>query len=128
MRYVLAVVAATIVIGFSDWLLFGVWFHDRYMKTPETWRATPEGTKIAGSMTFAVVGVIAFVLLADWLQLHSVSQLACLVILTWLAASLPQTVTMTMYVKYDSALLVNHCVGWLARLAIAAVAFGVIVR
>ena len=56
LSYVVAVVAATIVISLSDWLFFGVVFHDRYQETPEVWRGGPEGPKIAAS-TLSALGV-----------------------------------------------------------------------
>jgi hypothetical protein len=46
-RYLLALVAATAVISLTDWLFFGVLFHDRYQRTPEVWRirSTPYGRR-----------------------------------------------------------------------------------
>lgn len=127
MRYLLALIVAVLVISFSDWLLFGVLFHDRYDKTPATWRNLPEGRKIAGSMLLAVVGTIAVFALATRFGAHSFNALCALTLLVWLAASLPQTVTNTLYVNYDKALVGSHAIGWLARIAIASAAYGLIV-
>lgn len=128
MRYVIALIAALVAISLSDWLLFGVVFHDRYIKTPATWRNIPEGRKIAGSMIFALIGTIALFLLADRFGAHTFVDLCPLVVLGWVAMSLPQTVTNTLYLNYDKALVVSHSIGWLARIAIAAAAYGLIVR
>ncbi len=128
MRYVVALVASVVVISFSDWLLFGVVFHARYDKTPAIWRQLPEGQRIAGSMLFALIGTAALFRLADHAGAHSVRGLCALTVLVWLAASLPQTVTNTLYVNYDKSLVVSHAVGWLARIAIASAAYGLIVR
>jgi hypothetical protein len=128
MRYIIALIAALIAISLSDWLLFGVVFHNRYDKTPATWRTVPESRKIAGSMLFALIGTIFLFRLADRFAAHSFSSLCTLTILVWLAASLPQTVTNTLYVNYDVSLVVSHSIGWLARIAIAAAAYGLIVQ
>ncbi len=128
MRYVIALIAALVAISLSDWLLFGVVFHNRYDKTPATWRPVPESRKIAGSMIFALIGAIFLFRLADRFGAHSFSDLCTLTVLVWLAASLPQTVTNTLYVNYDGSLVVSHSIGWLARIAIAAAAYGLIVR
>jgi hypothetical protein len=127
MRYIIALIAALIAISLSDWLLFGVVFHNRYDKTPATWRTVPESRKIAGSMLFALIGTIFLFRLADLFAAHSFSSLCTLTVLVWLAASLPQTVTNTLYVNYDASLVVSHSIGWLARIAIAAAAYGLIV-
>ena len=70
MRLFLALIAATAGISLSDWLFFGVIFHDEYMRTPEMWRAGPESRKIAGSMLLAVFGTAAFLVLAQHTGVH----------------------------------------------------------
>lgn len=127
MRYVIALIAATVGISFSDWLFFGVIFHDRYMRTPELWRPTPESRKIAGSMALAVIGTAAFFVLADTFGAHSVGRSMILAILIWAAASLPQTATNTLYLKYAPELGLSQTIGWLARFVIAAAAYSLIV-
>jgi hypothetical protein len=104
MRLLIALIAASIAISITDWLFFGVLFHDRYMQTPNIWREGPESRKIAGSMA-------AF----------------ALAVLVWIAASLPQTATNTLYVRYSPILGVSHAIGWLARLVITASAYAIIV-
>jgi len=123
MRFLLAVIAATVVISMSDWLFFGMLFHGRYAKTPELWRQIPEGKKIALSMLFAAIGSAAFIAYAHHLQITTLAAISALTVHTWLAASLPQTVTNTLYLKYDPVLVVSHSAGWLARLVIAAAAY-----
>jgi len=127
MRSVIAVIVATIAISFSDWLFFGVIFHDRYMRTPDVWRPMPESRKIAGSMVMALIGTAAFVLLARTIGVVDFRGALVVAALVWAAASLPQTVTNTIYVKYSSELAYTHAIGWLARLLIAAVAYVLIV-
>jgi polyferredoxin len=128
MRLALALIGASIAISFSDWLFFGVLFHDRYMQTPALWREMPESRKIAGSMALAVVGTAAFLFLAQTLGVRGFGVAFELAFLVWLAASLPQTVTNTLYIKYSRAFGVSHALGWLARLLIAAGAYAFMVR
>ena len=127
MRLFLALIAATAGISLSDWLFFGVIFHDEYMRTPEMWRAGPESRKIAGSMLLAVFGTAAFLVLAQRTGVHGFGPAMALSVLVWLAAALPQTVTNTLYLKYSARLGVSHALGWLARLVIAAAAYVLIV-
>jgi hypothetical protein len=127
MRSAIAIIVATIAISFSDWLFFGVIFHDRYMRTPEVWRSTSESRKIAWSMVMALIGTAAFVLLAHTIGVHDLSHALLIAALVWAATSLPQTVTNTLYVKYSSELALAHAAGWLARLIIAAVVYVMIV-
>jgi hypothetical protein len=128
MRFAIALVGATIAISFSDWLFFGMLFHNRYMQTPAVWRESPESRKIAGSMAFAVIGTAAFLYLAQSFGVRGFGPAFGLAVLVWLAASLPQTLTTTLYVKYDPAFGVSHALGWLARLLIAATAYALMVR
>ena len=87
MRFAIALVGATIAISFSDWLFFGLLFHDRYMQTPAVWRESPESRKIAGSMAFAVVGTAAFLFLAQTLGVRGFGPTFGLAFLVWIAAS-----------------------------------------
>jgi len=128
MALVLGVVGAVIVISLSDWVLFGMLFHDRYDQTPGLWRAIPEGKKIAGSMVFAVVGTVAYFAAARWLNVSGLSASLALGTFMWLAASLPQTVTNTLYLRYSPLLVVSHSIGWLVRLLIAAAAYALVPR
>lgn len=123
MRFLLAVVAATVVISLTDWLFFGVLFQKRYLRTPEVFRAMPEGKRIGISMLFAAIGSAAFIGLASHLHMDSMHDVATLVFHVWLAASLPQTVVNTLYVRYDPILVVSHSLGWLARVTAAGAAF-----
>jgi hypothetical protein len=128
MRFAIALVGATIAISFTDWLFFGVLFHDRYIQTPAVWRESPESRKIAGSMAFAVVGTAAFLYLAQSFGVRGFGPALGLAVLVWLAASLPQTLTTTLYVNYSPAFGVSHALGWLARLLIAATAYALMIR
>ena len=128
MRYILALIAALVAISLSDWLFFGVLFHKRYDKTPATWRQLPESRKIAGSMLFALIGTVALFQLAARFGAHTFTDLCPIAVLGWFAMSLPQTVTNTLYLNYDASLVVSHSIGWFARIALAAAAYGLIVH
>lgn len=123
MRLLIAIIVATVAISFSDWLFFGVIFHDRYMRTPDVWRAIPESRKIAGSMIMALIGTAAFMFLLLAIGIQDFARALVIAAIVWAAASLPQTVTNTLYVKYSRELVFSHAAGWLARLVIAAVTY-----
>ena len=128
LSYVLAVVVATILMSFSDWLFFGVIFHERYQETPEVWRTGSEGPKIAASTLSALVSAIVFFVIAPWLQVRGVGPSLILALLTWLAGSLPQTFTSTLFLRYAPAIGASHAIGWLARSLIIGAAYGVVTR
>jgi hypothetical protein len=127
MHFLLALVAAVVGISLTDWFFFGVLYHDRYLLTPEIWREIPEGKKIAGSMVFAVVGAAAYLVLLGELQVQDTQSLVRLSLLVWLIASLPQTVANTIYIKYAPEIVITHSLGWLARIAVTAVAYRFII-
>jgi hypothetical protein len=79
-------------------------------------------------MAFAVIGTAAFLYLAQSFGVRGFGPAFGLAVLVWLAASLPQTLTTTLYVKYDPAFGVSHALGWLARLLIAATAYALMIR
>lgn len=122
-RYLIALVAATVAISLTDWFFFGVLFHDRYQRTPEVFRPGSETRKIAVSMVLAAVGVAFFLLLAQRFHVQTFGESFGLALLVWLAASLPQTATTTLYVRYDAALGFSHALGYLARLVVTAAAY-----
>lgn len=128
MRLLIALIVASIAISFTDWLFFGVLYHDRYMQTPNVWREGSERNKIVWSMALAALGVAGFLFLAQVLNVHGSGPAFVLALLVWVAASLPQTATTTLYVKYSPVLGVSHALGWLARLVITAAAYAIIVR
>jgi Protein of unknown function (DUF1761) len=128
LSYVVAVVAATIVVSLSDWLFFGVLFHDRYDETPEVWRTGSEGPRIAASTVSVLVGAIAFFVIAAGLQVRGLRPALMLALLVWLAGSLPQTFMNTLYIKYSPSIGVSHSLGWLARALIVGAAYGVVTR
>jgi hypothetical protein len=119
----LALVAAGVAISFSDWVFFGLLFHEKYMETPELWRASSEGKKIAWSMILAVIGAAAFLLLCARLGVHGYAAALCVAALVWAAAALPIVLTIAIYLKYSPLFAVSHSAGYLARLLIAAVAY-----
>jgi hypothetical protein len=127
-RLALALVAAGVVTSLSDWLFFGVIFHDKYRETPNVWRMTREGTKIMWSTILAVLGAAAFLLLCDRLQVHGFRGAFGVALGVWVAVAVPVTVTNALYVRYAPVLAVSHALGWLARLAIAGAAYALLVQ
>jgi hypothetical protein len=127
-RFGLALVAAGVVTSLSDWLFFGVIFHDKYRETPNVWRTTREGTKIMWSTILAVLGAASFLLMCDRFQVHSLRGAFGAALGVWVAAALPVTVTNALYVRHAPVLAVSHAFGWLARLAIAGTAYALLME
>jgi hypothetical protein len=123
MHFLFALVVAVVGISLTDWLFFGVMFHDRYLRTPEIWRDIPEGKKIAGSMVFAVISAFVYLRLLSDLGIHDALGLFKLSLCVWLAVSLPQTVTNTIYIKYAPEIVITHSLGWLARIMVTSAAY-----
>jgi hypothetical protein len=118
-----ALVAASVAISLSDWLFFGLLFHEKYLETPELWRASSSGKKIAWSMVIAVLGCAAFLLLCAWIGIHGYAAALGLAALVWASIALPIVLTSAIYLKYSPLFAFSHSAGYLARLAIAAVAY-----
>ena len=78
-------------------------------------------------MVLAAVGVAGFLGLALLIRVTGFGESLLLALLVWLAASLPQTATATLYVRFDAALGVSHALGYLARIVVAAGAYTLIV-
>jgi hypothetical protein len=126
-RFGLALIAAGIVTSLSDWLFFGVIFHDKYRETPNVWRTTKEGTKIVWSTLLAILGAAAFLFLCGRLEVHGLRSAFQAAFAVWVAAALPITVTNALYVRHAPALAVSYALGWLARLVIAGTAYALLV-
>jgi hypothetical protein len=123
-RFALAIVASGVSISITDWFFFGFLFHGKYMETPELWRATKEGAKIAWSLLIAVLSSAMFLHFCWHFDVHGIHQAFSLALFAWFVAALPITITNALYLKYNPLLAVSHSLGWLARLAVMALAYG----
>src|SRR5882672_2945062 len=122
-RFLLAVLVAGIVISLTDWFFFGVLFHEYYNAYPEVWRSSQGGTRAVwiavGFFTCAV-----FIYACLRLKLFHYAATFRLALWMWLGLALPIIVTNAFFMKLHPLIVVTHSLGWLARLAVAAVSVG----
>jgi hypothetical protein len=126
---VAAAFGAGLVSTFTDWLFMGVLFHDAYNRYPEVWRpGIREGTErnaiIWSSLLGFVMsgGVVALCVVAGARGIP-----ACLAIagLAWLAGPFVILAVNGFFIKIDGKITFAHCLGWLARMALAGIAAGI---
>jgi hypothetical protein len=95
-----------------------VLFHNKYLETPETWRAKPgqpEMTNIVASTVIGFVSCAAFIYLCYWTGALSVRHASLrMAVLAWLAAPLPLILTNALWIKMHPLLALSHSLGWLA--------------
>jgi hypothetical protein len=124
-------IAAILVAGtlgtMTDWLFFGVLFHDRYLKYPEVW--WPGIRDKAGDKRAIILSCIVsfltaagMVVLCAYTATNTISRAVVLSVLVWLAGALVATITNGLWVKTDPMLTVMHSLGHLARTLLAGIA------
>ncbi|MGE5625339.1 MAG: hypothetical protein ACM3ZT_07315 [Bacillota bacterium] len=130
--YLGAVVPASVAVSFSDWYFMGVLFHDKYLAHPEVWRFSgdkkAESLAVAGSTLLAVLSMAAFLWLAAWLGLAGSPRTFGFAFGVWLLGPPPLTVTNAFFIRIHPLNTFAMCLGWLARLLIAALAAWLILR
>jgi hypothetical protein len=127
-KAMLMIVAAIIVSGavatFTDWLFMGVLFHSAYTRFPEVW--WPRG----GNNTVAIIwsSVIGYLMSAGVVGLcvfshaDTVPRALTVALLAWLAGPLVILLVNGLFIKIDPKVTFAHCLGWFARMALAALA------
>lgn len=126
-RLAAIIVGAGIVSSLTDWFFAGDWIHRRYTY-PEIWRQGEESRAIAltSPLPFVTCGVFAFV--AARLGLHSVSAALKLAVAVWVIGPLPLILTNAAFMKLHRVFVASYAIGWLTKLAIAAVGVGWFLR
>jgi hypothetical protein len=122
-RFLLAVVAAGFVSSLTDWLFAGVLFHDKYLAYPEVWRQSPgksETPAVAWSVVLGFVTAAAFIFACEEFHVHGYEATLKLAALCWLMVPLPLLITNALFIKLHPLVVVSHSLGWLAKLAVAA--------
>ena len=124
-KFALAVAGAAIAGSFTDWLFFGVIFHNKYMMHPEVWkkREKGEGAQIAFSSVVGLLATAAFLVLCIGLRIDTNSAALKLAFCVWLVGTVPVIVNEHIFMKLHPALFVTHTIGWLVRFELAAVAW-----
>jgi hypothetical protein len=122
----LAIVAAAVAGSITDWLFFGVLFHDKYLVYPEVWKKRQEGgegRQIAMSSVVGLVGTAAFIILCGGLYFTEYHMAIKLAVAVWLIAAVPVLANEHIFMKLHPALFVSHSIGYLVRFTLAAVAY-----
>lgn len=122
-RLILITVGAGVITSMTDWFFAGDWLHRRYTY-PEIWRQGAESKAIilTSPLPFLTCGVFAF--LCARLGLHTASSTLRLAIAVWLIGPLPLILTNAAFVKFHRVFVTSYSVGWLVKLATAALAVG----
>jgi hypothetical protein len=125
-----AIVVAGLLGSLTDWLFMGLLFHDAYNRYPEVWRSGVREGKARGAIILSSVlgfvmsaGVVALCAVAGVNNLRGGLEVA---FLAWLAGPPVVIIVGNMFVKMDAKITFAHCLGYLARMAIAGAAAGLI--
>ena len=131
-RFALALLSAGVAASLTDWFFMGVLFHGKYLAHPEVWRrpkgGAGEGKAIAAATLLGFVTCAAFLFICARLGVHSPARALKLAAAIWLTVPVPLIVTNAMWFKVHNLITLTHCLGWLAKLAVAALAAGYIMH
>jgi len=123
-HYFLAVLSAGVVYSFTDWFFGGILFHDKYLAYPEVWRQTggrSETPAVAWSVVLGFLTAAAFMGVSVTFAVHGYGALLRLAGLCWLMVPVPLLITNALFIKIQPLTVLSHALGWLAKLAIAAI-------
>ena len=124
MRIVTAVVLANVFVSLSDWLFFGVLWHEKYGAFPEVWRrprgGSGEGRAVALSAVVGALTPTVFVVLCRLESLSHPGQVITLAVAVWILSAVPALVWSYLFVKTHPLILTGGLLGWLVRLLISA--------
>lgn len=124
-RFLLAVFAAGFVSSLTDWFFGGVLFHSKYSVYPEVWRpsiAKNETSAVTWSVVLGFVTSAAFLLSCVVFHVHGYGETLKLAALCWLMVPVPVWITNGLFIKLHPLVVVSNSLGWLAKLAVAALA------
>jgi hypothetical protein len=128
-RIALAVLASGVVSSLTDWLFMGDWLYERYDRYPEIWRyqgGEVENRAILWSSLLPFVTCGVFVLVCSGLHLYSYRGAFKLALAIWLIGPLPLTIANALWLKLGPAIATSYALGWLVKLALAALAVALI--
>ena len=122
--FLLVVLLGSSAASFSDWLMMGVLFHDKYRAAPEIWRPTAPNSNRARILVSQTVGALccaAFAYLCFWLHALTIATSVGAALLVWLAGPVVVYTQMVQWMKLHPLIGISHALGWLVRLLITGV-------
>jgi hypothetical protein len=122
-RRALIAIGTGVITSLTDWFFAGDWIHRRFTY-PEIWRQGAESRAIAltSPLPFLTCGIFASV--SARLGLHPVGSALKLALAIWLVSPLPLILTNAAFMKLHRVFVASYATGWLAKLAIVAIAVG----
>ena len=125
-QFALATLLSGVAASMTDWIFFGVLFHEKMLVYPEVWRgrAGGEGKTVAVSILLGFVTCAAFVFACSAFQIHGYTSALEFAVAIWVMAPLVIVVTNALFIKMHPLTVVAHSLGWLVKLVLAAVAVG----
>jgi hypothetical protein len=128
-RIAAAILASAFVSSMTDWLFMGDWLYKRFDSNPEIWRyrgGQGETKAILWSSVFPFLTCGVFILVCARLHFYSYPATLKLAVATWLIGPLPLTITNALWIKLAPAIAISYSIGWLVKLAVAALAVALI--
>jgi hypothetical protein len=126
---------ATLVTGFiaslTDWIFGGILFHDKYSAHPEVWRVGAgknETPAVLGSVGLGFLTSAAFVGACMAFSVHGYRASLELAGFCWLMVPIPLLITNALFIKLHPLVVVSNSLGWLVKLAVAALAAAWFIR
>lgn len=126
-RLVLVALGSGVVTSITDWFFAGDWLHRRFTY-PEVWRKGVEARAIVLTSPLPFLTCFAFAYVAARLGLNSVSGALKLAIAIWVVGPLPLILTNAAFMKLHRVFVTSYAIGWLVKLAVAAIAVGWFLR
>lgn len=129
-HYGLAVLAAVVAVSFTDWFFMGILFHEKYKAYPEIWRR-PQG---GPGETRAILISTLFTVLTCAVFIYTCGRLRLIRSGAEIRAGgramgpLPLLLTNLFWIKMHLLMGLSHGLGWLARLAVSALATSALLR
>ncbi len=111
-----AIVLASAVASFTDWLFLDVLVHRYYTASPGIWRPPGGVGRIIASQLIGTVATAAAVMLC----LLAPGRPLLVELAAWCAGPLPVIGQNLQWIRMDLAIAASHAAGWLVRLLIAA--------
>lgn len=128
-RIALAALASGFASSLTDWLFMGDWLYKRFDRHPEIWRyqgGQGENKAILWSSLLPFLSCSVFVLVSDRLHLYSYRGTFKLALAIWLIGPLPLTIVNALWLKLAPAIAASYALGWLVKLALAALAVAIL--